>query len=57
MKRVKIMKTILLTLSILISFLTIAYANTPTTENNEDLRLYTLDCGSITVHDIASFSE
>ena len=51
------MKAILLTISIFLSFLTIAYANKPTTVNSEDLRLYTLDCGSITVHDIASFSD
>ncbi len=51
------MKTIRLILGIGFLFLTTAYANTPTIGNSEDLRLYTLDCGSITVHDIASFSD
>ena len=51
------MKTILLTISIFLSFLTIVYADSPTTGNSEDLRLYMLDCGSVTVHDMASFSD
>ncbi len=51
------MKAILVTIWIFFSFLTTAYANSLTIGNSKDLRLYTLDCGSVTVHDIASFSD
>ncbi|MCD6046084.1 MAG: beta-lactamase [Gammaproteobacteria bacterium] len=43
--------------TIFLTFLITASAAKPAIKNNQDVRLYTLDCGSVTVHDIAPFSS